>query len=133
MSTRSAETRRWKPYSDQGTDFSPYVQRVVIVMLEKGIDFERIDIDLDNKPTWLGDVSPGRQVPVFWAGRDEWLFGNWCYRPLSGSGDGGGLMPSDPCRARHEAWMGLARTVHVLKYRRPHHLPRCRRICFRAS
>ena len=31
----------------------PYVQRVAIVLAEKGIPFERIDIDLSNKPAWF--------------------------------------------------------------------------------
>ena len=28
----------------------PYVQRAVIALAEKGVAFERIDIDLSNKP-----------------------------------------------------------------------------------
>ncbi|WP_171258249.1 glutathione S-transferase N-terminal domain-containing protein, partial [Acinetobacter baumannii] len=30
----------------------PYVQRAVIALKEKGVPFERIDIDLANKPDW---------------------------------------------------------------------------------
>ncbi|MGQ3239965.1 glutathione S-transferase family protein, partial [Shinella sp.] len=65
-------------------------------MIEKGIDFERIDIDLDNKPAWLGDISPGLQVPVFWAGRDEWLFESGVIARYLDQVTEGGLMPSDP-------------------------------------
>ncbi len=36
----------------------PYVQRAVIALTEKGVAFERIDIDLDNKPDWF---SPSRR------------------------------------------------------------------------
>ena len=36
----------------------PYVQRAVIALTEKGVPFERIDIDLANKPEWFRRVSP---------------------------------------------------------------------------
>ncbi|WP_312365715.1 glutathione S-transferase family protein [Ensifer sp.] len=98
-----------EPYKIVGHRLCPYVQRVVIVMIEKGIDFERIDIDLDNKPAWLGDISPGRQVPVFWAGRDEWLFESGVIARYLDQVTEGSLMPSDPWpRACHEAWMAYA-------------------------
>ena len=98
-----------EPYKIVGHRLCPYVQRVVIVLLEKGIDFERIDIDLDNKPAWLGDISPGRQVPVFGAGRDEWLFESGVIARYLDQMTGGSLMPSDPWeRACHEAWMAYA-------------------------
>jgi glutathione S-transferase len=98
-----------EPYKIVGHRLCPYVQRVVIVMIEKGIDFERVDIDLDNKPAWLGDISPGLQVPVFSAGRDEWLFESGVIARYLDQVTDGGLMPSDPwARACHEAWMAYA-------------------------
>src|SRR3982751_20174 len=42
----------------------PYVQRAVIALTEKGIPFERIDIDLANKPDWFLKISPLGKVPV---------------------------------------------------------------------
>ncbi|MCV4777127.1 glutathione S-transferase N-terminal domain-containing protein, partial [Escherichia coli] len=36
----------------------PYVQRAAIVLAEKGVPFERRDIDLANKPSWFLKVSP---------------------------------------------------------------------------
>lgn len=42
----------------------PYVQRVAIVLAEKGLDFERVDIDLANKPTWFLEISPLGKTPV---------------------------------------------------------------------
>lgn len=42
----------------------PYVQRAAIVLREKGLDFERIDIDLANKPDWFLSVSPMGKTPV---------------------------------------------------------------------
>ena len=42
----------------------PYVQRAVIALTEKGVAFERIDIDLANKPDWFLKISPLGKVPV---------------------------------------------------------------------
>ena len=42
----------------------PYVQRAAIVLAEKGIDFERINIDLANKPDWFLKISPLGKTPV---------------------------------------------------------------------
>jgi len=42
----------------------PYVQRAAITLAEKGIAFERIDIDLANKPEWFLQVSPLGKTPV---------------------------------------------------------------------
>ena len=36
----------------------PDVQRAVIALTEKGVPFERIDIDLANKPEWFLAISP---------------------------------------------------------------------------
>src|SRR5215468_1925695 len=42
----------------------PYVQRAVIALTEKGVPFERIDIDLAKKPEWFLKISPLGKVPV---------------------------------------------------------------------
>ena len=42
----------------------PYVQRAVIGLKEKGVPFERVDIDLANKPNWFLKLSPLGKVPV---------------------------------------------------------------------
>lgn len=42
----------------------PFVQRAVIVLLEKGVEFDRIDVDLSAKPDWFLALSPTGKVPV---------------------------------------------------------------------
>jgi len=42
----------------------PFVQRAAIVLHEKGISFERIDIDLASKPDWFMHISPMGKVPI---------------------------------------------------------------------
>jgi glutathione S-transferase len=46
----------------------PYVQRAVIALTEKGVPFERIDIDLANKPDWFLEISPLGKTPVLLVG-----------------------------------------------------------------
>ena len=43
----------------------PYCARARIVVAEKGIDVERVEVDLSNRPQWLIDLNPPRgRVPV---------------------------------------------------------------------
>lgn len=46
----------------------PYVQRAVIALNEKGVAFERIDINLANKPDWFLEISPLGRTPVLQVG-----------------------------------------------------------------
>lgn len=92
-----------------GHRLCPYVQRVVIVLLEHGMPFERLDIDLDDKPGWLFDVSPDGMVPVVRVPAGDWLFESSVIVRYLDTAAGGGLLPSDPlARARQEAWMSYA-------------------------
>jgi len=42
----------------------PYCARVRIVLAEKGVDFEAVPIDLDDRPGWIYDKNPLGRVPV---------------------------------------------------------------------
>jgi glutathione S-transferase len=46
----------------------PYVQRIAIALAEKGVPFERRDVDLANKPDWFLRVSPLGKTPVLLVG-----------------------------------------------------------------
>lgn len=46
----------------------PYVQRAAIVLAEKGVAYERRDIDLAAKPDWFLAVSPLGKTPVLLTG-----------------------------------------------------------------
>lgn len=92
-------------------DLCPYVQRAAIVLAEKGVPFERIDIDLDNKPDWFLAISPRGKVPLLKVG-DDVLFESAAiveyldevYEPR--------LHPENPVtRARHRAWMEFGSAV----------------------
>jgi glutathione S-transferase len=42
----------------------PYCARVRLVLAEKGLEHETVEIDLDNRPAWLFDLNPAGRVPV---------------------------------------------------------------------
>jgi RNA polymerase-associated protein len=42
----------------------PFCARVRIVLEEKGIDYETVEIDLRNRPAWIFDLNPHGKVPV---------------------------------------------------------------------
>lgn len=46
----------------------PYVQRASIVLAEKGVSFQRRDIDLGNKPDWFLARSPLGKTPLLLVG-----------------------------------------------------------------
>lgn len=52
----------------------PYVQRSVILLKEQGTSYQRLDIDLANKPDWFAKVSPLGKVPVLMIEGKESLF-----------------------------------------------------------
>lgn len=47
----------------------PFAQRSHMTLLEKGLEFERIEVDLKNKPTWFERISPYSKVPVLRHGK----------------------------------------------------------------
>ena len=42
----------------------PYCARVRLVLGEKGISYETIEIDLGDRPPWIYDLNPSGKVPV---------------------------------------------------------------------
>jgi glutathione S-transferase len=45
-------------------DRCPYCARVRIVLAEKGLEYEVVAIDLDDRPAWIYDKNPLGRVPV---------------------------------------------------------------------
>jgi len=89
----------------------PYVQRAVIALKEKGVDFERIDIDLTNKPDWFLGISPLGKVPVLKVG-DDVIFESAVIAEFLEDTVSPPLHPADPVRrADHRAWIEFASVV----------------------
>jgi len=89
----------------------PFVQRVAIVLREKHIPFEQIQIDLSDKPDWFVALSPTGKVPVLKVERDQdqavVLFESIAIcEYLEEAYPDHGVHPADPlARARHRAWI----------------------------
>jgi glutathione S-transferase len=95
----------------------PYVQRAVISLKEKNVDFDVVYIDLANKPDWFLAISPLGKVPVLKIARegkeDAVLFeSSVILEYLEETAGGVKLHPADPLeRARHRGWMEFGSTL----------------------
>jgi glutathione S-transferase len=92
----------------------PYVQRAAIALAEKGVAFERIDIDLAARPDWFKALSPLGKVPLLRVARpgrgEAVLFESAVICEfIEETQAGPALHPSDATeRAEHRAWIELA-------------------------
>jgi glutathione S-transferase len=89
----------------------PYVQRAVIALTEKGVPFERVDIDLANKPDWFLAISPLGKTPVLLVG-DVPIFESAVILEYLEETQPKPLHPADPLRrAEHRGWIEFGSTV----------------------
>ncbi|MGA0565668.1 glutathione S-transferase family protein [Ancylobacter sp. VNQ12] len=92
----------------------PFVQRAAIVLLEKNVPFERINVDLSAKPDWFLALSPTGKVPVLKVGQangeDAILFESMVICEYLEETQGGASMYPDDAllRARQRAWIEFA-------------------------
>jgi glutathione S-transferase len=89
----------------------PYVQRAVIALNEKGVAFERIDIDLANKPDWFLKISPLGKTPVLVVG-DHAIFESAVILEYLEETQGTPLHPANALRrAEHRAFIEFGSAV----------------------
>src|SRR3954466_12970059 len=89
----------------------PYVQRAVIALTEQGVAFERIDIDLANKPNWFLALSPLGKTPLLQVG-DTAIFESAVILEYLEETQPKPLHPADPLtRAEHRGWIEFGSTV----------------------
>ncbi|MDX1431219.1 MAG: glutathione S-transferase family protein [Gammaproteobacteria bacterium] len=82
----------------------PWVQRSVIVMRTKGIDFKVTYINLRDKPDWFLEISPHGKVPVLVVDEQPLFESNAIAEFLDETAPPR-LHPADPVkRARNRAW-----------------------------
>ncbi len=86
----------------------PFVQRAVITLKHKKIDFDITYIDLADPPEWFLEMSPLEKVPVLKVD-DEILFESAVINEYLDDITGGDLQPKDPlARAKNRAWIEFA-------------------------
>ncbi len=86
--------------------FSPYGHRVEMTLIEKNIPYEKIDIDLANRPDWFVKESPIGKVPILYID-DKILFESMVIcEYLEESFSDLPLHPKDLIiKANHRSWM----------------------------
>ena len=89
----------------------PYVQRAVIALSEKAVAFERIDIDLADRPHWFLKISPLGKTPVLLVG-DTAIFESAVILEYLEEAHPKPLHPADPlARAEHRGWIEFGSAV----------------------
>jgi glutathione S-transferase len=97
-------------------DICPYVQRAMIVLLEKNAEFKISYIDLQNKPDWFLKISPLGKVPLLQVGNTTLFESNVICEYIDET-RGEVLHPSDPLiKAQHRAWMEYSGVLLGLLY-----------------
>jgi glutathione S-transferase len=93
----------------------PYVQRAAIALAEKGVPFERVYIDLADKPDWFKAISPLGKVPLLQVrnGSSEGtIFESAVILEFLEETEASPLHPTDPLmRARHRAWIEFGSAI----------------------
>ena len=89
----------------------PYVQRAAIALAEKGVPFERHDVDLADKPDWFKAISPLGKTPVLRVG-DTAIFESAVILEYLEDTQAPALHPADPlARAEHRAWIEFGSAI----------------------
>jgi glutathione S-transferase len=94
----------------------PFVQRTVITLREKGVDFDITYIDLVQRPAWFKDISPLGKVPVLRVGETS-LFESAVINEYLDEVYAPKLHPEDPLRRAHNrAWIEFASVLTQQQY-----------------
>jgi glutathione S-transferase len=111
LCTASRENDRRSALTLVSHPLCPYVQRAVIALREKDVAFERIYVDLANKPGWFLAISPLGKTPVLKVG-DAVIFESAVILEYLEETQPNPLHPADPLRrAEHRSWIEFSSSV----------------------
>ncbi|MEE9448159.1 MAG: glutathione S-transferase family protein, partial [Arenicellales bacterium] len=89
----------------------PFVQRSVILLNEKGVDYDLDYIDVKNKPDWFLEISPLGKVPVLVADNTS-VFESAVISEYIDETHAPSHHPQDPLqKALHRAWVEFGSTL----------------------
>ena len=98
-------------------DLCPFVQRSIIVLIEKNIDFDIEYIDLENRPDWFLKISPLKKVPVLLVG-NEALFESSVINEYLDEVYPKELLPKDPLlKAKSRSWIEYGNHLLMSQYK----------------
>lgn len=91
----------------------PFVQRCVMTLREKAVEYDIDYIDLSDRPDWFNELSPLGKVPVLEVTRDDGtkvvLFESVVINEYIDEATDGTMLPVDPLeRAHSRAWIEFA-------------------------
>lgn len=91
----------------------PFVQRSVITLKEKGVDYDITYINPNEPPDWFKEISPLGKVPLLKVG-DDVLFESAIIMEYLDETHPPSLHPADPLhKATNRAWMEFASTLFM--------------------
>jgi glutathione S-transferase len=94
----------------------PFVQRSVIVLQEKGVEYDITYIDLKSPPDWFKAISPLGKVPVLRVG-DTVVFESAVIMEYLDEVNPPSLHPADPLRkAQNRAWIEFAASLFFCQF-----------------
>ena len=92
----------------------PFAQRNHMTLLEKNLEFELREVDLENKPSWFETISPYSKVPVLCHGNVQVYESTIINEYLEESFPERRLLPDDPSkRANARIWIDFDNTKFV--------------------
>ena len=95
----------------------PSAQRSHMTMLEKNLEFELREVDLENKPSWFETISPYSKVPVLCHGNIQVYESTIINEYLEESFPECRLLPDDPSeRANARIWIDFDNTKFVPEF-----------------
>jgi len=95
----------------------PFVQRAVIVLRHKGVEFDIEYIDIANKPQWYLDKVPTGKVPALFVG-DDVLFESATINEFLDETTPPPLLATDPwARAQQRAWINYSDQLLMGQYK----------------
>jgi glutathione S-transferase len=94
----------------------PFVQRSVIVLEEKGVDYDITYINLKEPPPWFQELSPLGKVPLLKVG-DTVVFESAVIMEYLDEVNPPSLHPADPLKKAHNrAWIEFASTLFMCQF-----------------
>jgi glutathione S-transferase len=103
-------------------DLCPYVQRSVIMLKHKKVEFKITYIDLANPPDWFNRASPLGKVPLLFvrptpASEPAVLFESAIINEYIDETTPPALLPRDPLeKARERAWVAVSGELFMMSY-----------------
>ena len=92
--------------------FSPYGHRVEIALIEKNIPYEKVFVDLANRPQWFVDEAPLGKVPLLYVGKKVLFESNAICEYLEEAFPQKSLHSQDQViKSQHRAWMEVANGI----------------------